>query len=130
MSAAPFTPKPPRPAPKRVLFELDLSSDPKRKTVMFRRSDMDDADNREKLLLLIKTVLFLQPPEFPHPTPSELEDALASVSWEYIAYSVEELEPQDGRPRLGTTLARAAREPGVNSGRNPVINDIELQFRH
>ncbi len=91
---------------------------------------MDDADNRDKLLLVIRTVLFAQPPSFPHPTPSELEDALTRVSWEFVAYSVEALEPQEGRARLGTTLAPAAREPGVNSGDNPVITDIDSQFTH
>ncbi|MBV8772702.1 MAG: hypothetical protein JO166_10315 [Deltaproteobacteria bacterium] len=113
---------------KRILFEL---SD--RKTLTFRRSDMDYPDNRKKLLMAMKIFVFDVPPSFPQPTLSDLEEALACVPdsfGDYLAFGVQAREPEGERRRLQPTLTAAAREPGVNSGDNPVITDIDLMRLH
>jgi hypothetical protein len=117
---------------KHILFELpDFSPHSDRKTVTFRRSDMDDPEVQKKLLLVIRLFLYQLPPTSAQPTSSELADALAGVpdSWHYLAFTVQARE-ECGQRRLRPTLSLAAREPGVNCGDNPVITDIDAESFH
>lgn len=92
---------------KYVLFEfLD------RTTVTFRRSDMEYPDIRRQFLDVLLYFLEVEM------TEAELARTLVRVPEDWGDY----LELRASRPTAA--LLKAEREPGANSGKNPVITSI------
>jgi hypothetical protein len=103
---------------KYVLFEL---LDPE--TVTLRRSDMDYPDIRRQFLVLLSSFLGVEM------TVNEWTLLLGRIpeEWgEYLGFRA----AHRGSGMATATIFKAAREPGVNSGENPVITSIEKRAKH
>jgi hypothetical protein len=92
--------------------------------VTFRRSDMDYPDIRRQFLWLLKYFLAVDM------NTRDWEYTLARIPEEWGDYIGFKLVRKTGPGRAQGEVFKAEREPGVDSGENPVITSVDRTSEH
>lgn len=92
--------------------------------VTFRRSDMDYPDIRQQFLWVLKYFLAVDM------NTRDWEYTLARIPEEWGDYIGFKLVQKTGPGRAQGMVFKAEREPGVDSGENPVITSVDRTSEH